>query len=82
MILFIKWAKHKAKSLMYCANQFLREKCHKKWNQECKQKQSFSFKFFIILDLLTSTNEKTAKWFPAFKPHFDILSYKEQLGKI
>ena len=38
MILFNKQAKHKVKSYIYCVNQFLRKKRHKKWNQECKQK--------------------------------------------
>ena len=45
MILFKKWAKHEVKSYIYCEDQFLREKRHKKWNQECKQKQSFLFNF-------------------------------------
>ena len=36
MILFKKWAKHEVKSYIYCVDQFLREKRHKKWNQECK----------------------------------------------
>ena len=40
MVLFKKWAKHEVKSYIYCVNQFLREKRHKKWSQECKQKQS------------------------------------------
>ena len=45
MILFKKWAKHEVKSYIYCVGQFLREKRHKKWNQECKQEQSFLFNF-------------------------------------
>ena len=49
MILFRKWAKHKDKSCIYCANQFLCEKRHKKWGQECKQKQSLLFNFCNIL---------------------------------
>ena len=43
MILFKKWAKHKVKSYIYYVNQFLREKRHKKRNQECKQKQYLLF---------------------------------------
>ena len=33
-----KWAKHKVKSYTYCVNQFYRQKHHKEWNQEYKQK--------------------------------------------
>ena len=82
MILFKKWAKHKVKSYIYCVNQFLREKRHKKWNQECKQKQSLLFNFCNIFDLLTSRTQKIAWWPPVFKPDFYIFSYNEQLRKI
>ena len=82
MILFKKWAEHKVKSNIYNVNQFLREKYHKKWNQECKQKQSRLFNFSNISDLLTSRTEKVAWRPPAFKPDFYIFSYNEQLRKI
>ena len=36
---------------IYCVSQFLREKRHKIWNQECKQKQSLTFDFCNIFDL-------------------------------
>ena len=65
MILFKKWAKHKVKSYIYCVNQFLREKRHKKWNQERKEKQSLLFNFCNIFDLLTSRTQKIA-WWPLF----------------
>ena len=51
--MFKKWAKHKFKSYIYHVNQFLRQRRHKKWNQECKQKQSRLFNFCNIFDLLT-----------------------------
>ena len=82
MILLKKWAKHKVKSYIYCVNQFLREKRHKKWNQECKQKQSLLFNFCNIFDLLTSRTQKIAWWPPVFKPDFYIFSFNEQLRKI
>ena len=47
-ILFKKWAKHKVKYI-YCVIQFLCDKPHKRWNQECKQKQSLLFNFLIFL---------------------------------
>ena len=53
MILFKKWDKHKIKSYIYCVNQFLREKRHKKWSQE--------FNFCNIFDLLISRTEKIAR---------------------
>ena len=64
MILFKKWAKHKVKSYIYCVNQFLPEKRHKKWNQECKQKTVSFFDFCNIFDLLTSSTQKIAWWPP------------------
>ena len=70
MILFKKWAKHKVKLYIYWVNQFLREKRHKKWRQECKQKQSLLFSVCNIFDLLISRTEKIAWWLPAFKSHF------------
>ena len=82
MILFKKWAKHKVKSYIYCVNQFLHEKRHKKWSQECKQKQSLLFSFCNIFDLLISRTEKIAWWPPVFKLDFYIFSYNEQLRKI
>ena len=82
MILFKKWAKHKVKSYIYCVNQFLREKRMKKWNQECKQKQSILFNFCDIFDLLTSRTQKTAWWPPVFRPDFYICSFNEQTSKI
>ena len=36
---------------------FLQEKRHKKWNQDCKQKQSLLFNFCDIFYLLTSSKE-------------------------
>ena len=36
----------------------MREKCHKKWKQECKQKQSLLFNFCNIFDLSTSRTPK------------------------
>ena len=48
MILFKNCTKHKVKSYIYGENQFLREKRHKKWNLECKQKQSLLFDFCNI----------------------------------
>ena len=79
MILFKKWAKHKVKSYIYCENQFLREKLHKKRNQECKQKQSFLFNFWNIFDLLASRTQKIAWWISVFKIDFYIFPYNEQL---
>ena len=75
MNLFKKWAKHKV-------NQFLREKHHKKWNQECKQKQYLLFNFCNIFDLLTSRTQKIAWWCPVFRPDFYIFSYNQQLRKM
>ena len=82
MILFRKWAEHKVKYDIYCVNQFLREKRHKKWNQECKQKQSLLFNFCNIFDPLTSRTQKIAWSPPVFKPDFYIFFYNEQLRKI
>ena len=48
MILLKEWARHKVRSFIYCVIQFFCEKPHKKWNQECKQKQSCSFVIFLI----------------------------------
>ena len=80
MILFKKWAKHKVKSYIYCENQFLREKRHKNWNEECKQNQSQFFSNFCnIFDFLTSRTQKIAWWPSVFKPDFYIFSYNEQL---
>ena len=82
MILFKKWFKHKLKSYIYYVNQFLREKRHKKWNQECKQKQSLLFSFCNMFDLLTSTTQKIGWWPPVFKPDFYVFSFNKQLRKI
>ena len=82
MILFKKWAKHKVKSYIYCVNQFLREKRHKKWNQECKQKQSLLFNFCNIFDLLTSRSQKITSWPPVSKSDIYTFSFNEQLRKI
>ena len=82
MIFLKKWAKHKFKSYINRANQILRKKCHKKWNQECKQKQSRLFDFCNIFDLLTSRTEKLASWLLVSEPDFYIFSYNEQLRKI
>ena len=82
MILLKKWAKHKVKSYIYCVSRFLREKRHKKWNQESKQKQYLLFNFCNILDLLTSRTQVIAWWLPAFRPDFYMFSYNEQLRKI
>ena len=41
-------------------NQILREKRHKNWKQECKQKHSLLFNFCNIFDLLTSRTQKIA----------------------
>ena len=80
MILFKKWARHKVKPYIYCVNQFFREKCHKKWNQECKRKQSLLFNFCNIFHLLSSRTQKIAWWAPVFKTYFYIFSYNEQLS--
>ena len=82
MILLKKWAKHEVKSYIYYVNQFLRLKRHKKWNQECKQKQSLLFNFCNIFDLFTSRTEKIAWLPPVFKSDFYIFSFKEQLRNI
>ena len=82
MILLKKWGKHKVKSYIYCVNQFLREKRHKKWNQECKQKLSLLFNFCNIFYLSTSRTQKIAWWPPVFKPDSYIFPYNEQLRKI
>ena len=68
MSLLKKWARHKIKSFIYCVNQFLCQKPHKKWNQECKQKHMFNF--CNIFDLLISRTQKIAWWPPVFKPDF------------
>ena len=66
----------------HCVNQFLRKKRHKKWNQECEQKESFLFNFCNIFDILTSRTEKIAWGPPVFKSDFYVFSYNEQLRKI
>ena len=66
----------------YYVNPFLRKKRHKKWNQECKQKQSLLFNFCNIFDLLTSRTQKIAWWLPVFKVDFYIFSFNEQFRKI
>ena len=83
MILFKKWAKHIVIyiSSIYWENQFLHEKRHKKWNQECKQKQSLLFNFCNIFDLLTSRTQKIAWWPLVLKPDFYIFSTQENLKK-
>ena len=73
---------NKVKSNIYYVNQFLRKKRHKKWNQECKQKQSILLNLWKIFDLLTSRTEKIARWPAVFKPDFHIFSFNEQLRKI
>ena len=60
----------------------LPEKRHKKWNQECKEKQSRMFNFCNIFNLLTSRTQKIAWWSPVFKPDFHIFPYDEQSRKI
>ena len=82
MILFKKWAKLKVKSYIYCVNQFLRKKHHRKWNQEWKQKQSLLSNFRNMFDLLISRTQKIAWWIPVLKPDFYIFSSNEQLRKI
>ena len=82
MILFKKWAKHKVKSYIYCVNQLLSEKHHKKWGQECKQNQSLLFNFCNIFDLMISRTEKMAWRPPVFKPYFYIFFYNDKLRKI
>ena len=82
MILFKKWSKHKVKSYIYCVNQFLREKRHKKLSQECNQKQSLLFIFRNIFDLLISRTKKIVWWPPVFKPGFYVFSCNEQLREI
>ena len=82
MVLFKKWAKHKVKSYIYCVNQFLREKRHKKWNHDCKQKQYLLLTFCNILDLLSSRSQKIEWSPPAFRPDIYLFSYNEQLRKI
>ena len=69
-MILLKNEQNKVKSYIYCANQILRENCHKKWNQECKQKQTFV--------LLTSRTQKIAWWPPVYRPGFFIFSYNEQ----
>ena len=82
MILSKKWAKHKVKSYIYRVNQSLYEKRHKKWYQECKQKQPLLFQFCNIFDLFTSRTQKIAQWTPVFEPDFYIFSFNEQRRKI
>ena len=82
MILFKNWAKHKVKSYICYVSQFLRKKRHKKWNQECKQKQSLLFNLCNISDLLTSRTQKKAWWPSVFKTDFYIFSFNEQYRKI
>ena len=77
MVLLKKWARHKVKSYTYCVNQFLPEKHHKEWNQECKRKQSLMFNFYNIFDLLTSWTQKIAWWPPVFKHDFCIFPYND-----
>ena len=60
---------------------FARETPIKKWNQDCKQKQSRMFNFCKFFDLLISTTQKIALWPPVFKPDFHIFPYNEQLKK-
>ena len=45
---------------MHFVNQLLREKLHKKLNQEYKQKQSLLFNLCNNFDLLTSRTQKIA----------------------
>ena len=80
--MFKKWAKHKGKSYIYGVNQFLREKRHKKWNQECRQKQSLLLNFGNLFDILTSRSGKMTWWHPFFEPDFYIFSYNKHLRKI
>ena len=82
MLLFKKWAQHKLKSYIYFVNPPLREKRHRKWTQECKQKQLLLFNFRNIFDLLISRTDKIEWWPPVFKSDFYTFSYNEQLWKI
>ena len=63
-------------------NQFLHEKRHKKWNQECNQKQSPLFNYCNIFDLLTSRTYKIALWHLVFQSDFYLFSYNKELRKI
>ena len=65
-----------------CVNQFLRKKRHKKWRQECKQKQWLSFKFCKIFDILFSRTAKIAWWCLVFKSDFYMFSYNKELREI
>ena len=53
----------------------MREKRHKKWNQESKQKQSHMPSFCNIFDLLTSRTQKIASCPPVLKPNFSYSLY-------
>ena len=82
-MLLQKWAQHKVKSYIYCANnQFLRQKRRKKWNQECKRKQSLLFNFCNSFGVSTSRTEKIAWWPPVFKHNIYIFFYNGQLRKV
>ena len=82
MILFRNEPSTKLNQIFFWVSQFLREKRHKKWSQEHKQKQSLLFSFCNIFDLLISRTAKIAWWPPVFKSDFYIFSYNEQLRKI
>ena len=68
--MFKKWAKHKVKSYIYCVNQLLREKCHKKmkkWTLE-------SLASLVIGETITT-------WGKMFKrKHKSALFYVANLG--
>ena len=61
------------KSYIYCLNQLLGEKRHKKWNQECKRKHYLLFNFCNIFDLLTSRTQVTTLNITVTKYHGDPL---------
>ena len=62
MILCKKISQHKVKSYSYYVHQFLRKKCHKKWNHDCKQKQSLLLNLCNVFDILTSRTQKIGRW--------------------
>ena len=82
MILLKKWANTKLNHIFIVLISFGARNAIKKWNQECKQKQSLLYNFRDIFDLLTYRTQKIAWWPPVFKPDFYIFSYNEQLRKI
>ena len=73
MILFKKSAKHNFKYIFVVYISFFTRNAIKKWNQECKKKQSLLFNFCNIFDLFSMM--------VSFKPDFYIFFYNEQLRK-